>query len=445
MPRHPSIRSTVAMALFAAGGAAWAGTTPMDTKLTEDGATLIECSVRDPRENKGVFTKSGNGAENPQKSAKTDGYHYNLYIPKGYSANPERRYPCLFIASPGGNAGMGAFAERLKRDEWIVVMLQESRNDSPDWLRNFLAAHDDVVERVRIARGAKFATGMSGGARCSSVNVTARPGFAGLLCQAAGFASEFSPDVDPYEKFPARILAAATFGDADSNQFESQRFRRDLKQCRVLVQFFKGGHSTCPAENFDAAMDWMETSLFADAARAKKSGSYAPAPAARPVGMKGGPAQPEILDEEAYRWYYRKCKRLLEESTAKPARALALERLQTVIKQGMLGKDKTIAEETKTWQTELDALHASPEFKEFTQTAQKAFLEAQKAEESFADSMKSGKSEFGKMKFSGSERAALQKAIRSYRTMVEKYPDSPLSTEAKRTLAALEVEVSKAQ
>ena len=88
----------------------------------------------------------------------------------------------MFIASPSGNASMGAMAERLKSGGYVVVMLVESKNGP--WgpiVGNFLAAHDDVVQRVRIQEGLKFATGMSGGARASSVFVQARPGFAGLI------------------------------------------------------------------------------------------------------------------------------------------------------------------------------------------------------------------------------------------------------------------------
>lgn len=444
MHRHMAVKLGVGLALWLVGGAVRAENTPLNAKLLDDGITLIECSVRDPRENRGVFSKLDGGSSNPTKSTKTDGYHYNLYLPKGYSANTNQYYPCLFISSPGGKAGLGAAASRLKRDEWIVVMLQESRNGSPDWLRNFLAAHDDAVERVRIARGAKFATGMSGGARCTSINATMRPGFAGILCQAAGFAYELVPDIDIYQRFPRHILVAATFGDSDMNLYESQEFLRDLKQCRVHVDFFKGGHGWCPAEHFETALDWLEEALFVDAARPRKGGSAASAPTktAMPKGA-GRLGKPDVLDEEAYGWYYRKCKRQLAEATGKLARVLELERLLAAINRGALGKDKTIAGEAKAWQTELNTLYASSEYKEFDTTARKAFLEAQKAEKVFLDAMRQGKAEFKKMKFSSAERAALQRTIKAYGVVAEKYPDSPLAAEAKHIVAALELEAAK--
>jgi len=417
--------------MFAISSKVWADTTPIDANLTEDGMTMIECNVRDPKENKGIFSQASKGAENPLKSTKVDGYHYNLYIPKGYYTNADYRYPCLFISSPGGNAGMGSFDQHLKRDEWIVVMLQESRNGSPDWLRNFLAAHDDVIERVRIAKGAKFATGMSGGARCSSVYATMRPGFAGIICQAAGFAYQFEPDFDPYQKFPAKILVAATFGDNDGNLPESQNIRRNLKQCRTQVQFFKGGHEWCPYDVFDATLDWMESILFVETANE--------------INTEGKTGKLEDPGEDAFRWYYRKCERLLAASTAKPARGLILERLRAVIKKGSLGKDKLIAEADGTWKSELDTLHASPEFKEFDATVRQAFIEAQKDENEYTDVMKWGTAKDLKMEYSVTAYAILQKTIKAYRAMLEKYPDSPLSFTAKHSLTSLEVESSKMQ
>jgi len=38
-------------------------------------------------------------------------YHYRVYIPVGYYENKATYSPCLFIASPGGNAGMGHVAQ----------------------------------------------------------------------------------------------------------------------------------------------------------------------------------------------------------------------------------------------------------------------------------------------------------------------------------------------
>ena len=408
-----------------------AANTPMGAKLAADGITQIECSVRDPKENRGVFVGTSNNSENPLTSTKLDGYHYKLYLPKSYAEHPDYKYPCLFIASAGGGAGMGQFANRLKRDEWIVVMLQESKNNSPDWLRNFFAAHDDAVERVRIAKGAKFATGYSGGARCASVFATVRSGFAGVICQAAGFAYGFKPEYNPYDKFPAQILVAGTYGDKDMNLGEGVGLRGRLKQCLTHVQLFQGGHGWCTPEVFDNTLDWMEENLFVAAKAQKGRSASAPTPD-KPVEFTSGgkTIKPEALSEDAYWWYYRKCIRLLPAATEKTGRALLVERLLAAISRGQLAKDPAIAAAAKAWQTELNELHASREYVEFTRTAQKDFLDAERAEEALAYAAKP-------------TRTAFEETMKAYQTLLEKYPDSPLSAEAKINLGSLEVVVSK--
>src|SRR5690348_5891947 len=48
-------------------------------------------------------------------------YHYRVFVPAGYNADTARRYPALFICSPGGNATMNNVAERLRRDKWVCI------------------------------------------------------------------------------------------------------------------------------------------------------------------------------------------------------------------------------------------------------------------------------------------------------------------------------------
>ncbi|MDR2512459.1 MAG: hypothetical protein LBD01_01470 [Puniceicoccales bacterium] len=47
-------------------------------------------------------------------SYKNGEYSYKLWVPKGYDAEPKRRWPCVFIGSPTGNANMGPMGGHLK-------------------------------------------------------------------------------------------------------------------------------------------------------------------------------------------------------------------------------------------------------------------------------------------------------------------------------------------
>ncbi len=150
-----------ALLLFVGTSAAWAVPTPMDLELKDDSTTLIECDVSDAKETMVAFARVNGDRENPGTSSKTQGYHYSLYIPKGYSANKDYKYPCLFISSPGGNAKMGIMTERLKRDEWVVVngKLEQNKKiatEAQAWKTELakIKQSKEVVEFTKTARKA---------------------------------------------------------------------------------------------------------------------------------------------------------------------------------------------------------------------------------------------------------------------------------------------------
>jgi len=245
-------RATAA-AMKAGGGAAGSATTgakvvapppaddsrptPLDAPLTSGGLTRITCLHRG-----------------------TDPYHYQLWLPADYAATPTRARPTLFIAAPGGKASLGNMAEWVRRHGYVAVMLEESRNG--DWepiLGNFLAAHDDVVRRVRVAEGKKVATGMSGASRACSVFVGLRPGFGGLLFQGAGYAPVGPTGASPVTGIKVDALAA-TFGEKDPNYAEGPRMKR-LFGDRMELFEFRGGHQWAPQETVEAALDSIDGRL----------------------------------------------------------------------------------------------------------------------------------------------------------------------------------------
>jgi hypothetical protein len=187
-------------------------------------------------------------------------YHYKLWLPRGYLAQRHRYWPCVFIASPFGNARMGNMAERLKRSH-VVVMLVESRNGPwPPTIGNFLAAHDDVVKRIRVREGAKIATGLSGGARASSVFAQLRPGFAGVILQGAGVARTGNGAYyfNHIAHYPG-LLFALTIGPNDPRRSEISELQQQIGPERLAILFFAGGHQWAPAQTFAQAVDWIES------------------------------------------------------------------------------------------------------------------------------------------------------------------------------------------
>jgi len=189
-------------------------------------------------------------------------YHYKLRLPKGYNANTNQHWPCMFIMSAGGKASMGPMANYLKSNGFVVVMLVEAKNGP--WepiVGNFLAAHDDVIKRIRIDDDKKYATGMSGGARGSSVFVQLRPGFCGLILQGAG------PAFDEKNNFyiagiqsNSKLRIAMTMGSSDNNKIETDQMKKLFGFQRLAVFDFNGGHTWAPAEVFEKAMKWVNGS-----------------------------------------------------------------------------------------------------------------------------------------------------------------------------------------
>lgn len=193
-------------------------------------------------------------------------YHYRLWLPKGYHAAPQRRWPCVFVASGGGNPKMGPMAGWLKSNGYIVVMLVESKNGP--WapiIGNFLAAHDDVTKRFRVQDGWKVAVGMSGGARACSVFVQIRRGFCGLILQGGGLAFDAQ---NRYIVAGLRqneaLRIAMTMGRSDFNRSEAERVKNLIPAHRFLLLEFDGGHVWAPPEVFEKAIAWIEHGLCED-------------------------------------------------------------------------------------------------------------------------------------------------------------------------------------
>ena len=270
------MRQTIVLAPVVVMAAArlWAGTTPLDALLPEDKVTRITCEGAAREEDAARVSDApppkapGAAAEKPPPREVRE-WHYDLYLPRGYTDNKSRRYPCLFIASPGGNANMGLMEARIKSEGWIAVMLIESKNENGDWLPNFLTAHDDAVKRLRIHENWKFGTGLSGGARVASGFPWLRDGVRGTICQSAGtfYSLSKKPGVIHEANYLGwenrNILLYATLGQTDMCLSEGLCLRAFMPANIVRnVEVFDGGHEWAPAAVFDHALEWMERTIF---------------------------------------------------------------------------------------------------------------------------------------------------------------------------------------
>ncbi len=182
-------------------------------------------------------------------------YHYQLYLPAGFDSGAE--HPAIFVMSPGGKAraaGLKPFADQAG---WIVAGLTEAKNGP--WepiMGNFLAAHDDLVRRCKVAADKKFATGFSGGARGSSLFVQLRPGFRGVLLQGAGF--WFEDRAYGVKELPPTCRVAMIVGTADNNHSELARLREALPRKQPFKSWeWPGGHQKPPDDLLREALLWL--------------------------------------------------------------------------------------------------------------------------------------------------------------------------------------------
>ncbi|MDZ4200244.1 MAG: hypothetical protein U1E27_13280 [Kiritimatiellia bacterium] len=227
---------------------------PVD--LIEERETLISCAL--PPES--AWRETITRLEEPEPAAGP--FSYRLWLPKGYHAEPEKRWPCLFIDNAGGNAQMGTMRNWIQENGFVTVMLIEAKNSVwPTSLGNFLAAHDDVVQRVRILEGMKWATGFSGGARRSSVYVQLRPGFSALLLQGAGTSQVMEGPrraqyrVEGILEMPW-MPVAMTMGKEDSNRSEIPRVESRFSKGQFRCFEFEGKHTWAPQATFEEAANW---------------------------------------------------------------------------------------------------------------------------------------------------------------------------------------------
>ena len=221
------------------------------TPTPDDAVTEIACSTTIKS------VRAGNG----NLAVAAGDYHYCVYLPPGYAKNTDETFPCVFIFSPEGDARPGHLADFARTHRWVLVMLVESKNGPFDpVIGNFLAAYDDAIKRFRLQRGMLFATGQSGGARSASMAVELRPGFGGVLLQAAGFWYPAGyKTTHSFKNANPTLAVYALFGQTDINRGEAMTLRHDLPpNTAYRWDIYSGGHQWAPVDAVEPAMLWLE-------------------------------------------------------------------------------------------------------------------------------------------------------------------------------------------
>lgn len=117
---------------------------------------------------------------------------YDIFIPKVYAEEPERRFPVVFVSDPGGNPHWHGLEPWAERQGVVMVTINGSRNGP--WAP-IHAAQKAVTETVfagyRIHPCLRFSIGFSGGAWASAVLAGKfKDDWAGVVMCGSGWASK---------------------------------------------------------------------------------------------------------------------------------------------------------------------------------------------------------------------------------------------------------------
>jgi hypothetical protein len=182
---------------------------------------------------------------------------YDLYVPRAYAADGERRFPVLFISSPGGNPGRLGLESWAERRGVILVSINDSKNALD------LGLYDDiqgaVVRSVESSLRAhpclRFSIGLSGAAWASMHLAKREPEkHAGIVMLAHSG--------NGADRGLAKHVAVA-FIHAENDEVHGadavRRVYRSLEGRGDPVREVCGGwgHSNGPLEERVRMLDWM--------------------------------------------------------------------------------------------------------------------------------------------------------------------------------------------
>lgn len=180
---------------------------------------------------------------------------WDLYVPKAYAAQPQARFPVVFISSAGGNPGFWGYEAWAERQGVLIIGINDSRNGPWSVIHEAQnAVLATAKARLRMHRLLRFATGNSGGA-WASAELAAKCGdeFGGVLFQIN---SQHDMELVPH------ICCAYLAGEQDTT-YPVTSVRRNYEAARKagnpvrIITYPDKGHDGMPLEDQLAMLDWM--------------------------------------------------------------------------------------------------------------------------------------------------------------------------------------------
>jgi len=180
---------------------------------------------------------------------------YALYVPSTYTAT--KMWPIIYVFDPEGRGKVSVdlYKEILEKYGFIVAASNNSRNFQSEATSDAVRAlWDDTHVRFNLDPHRVYTMGFSGGARvAAAVAVRCEPcAIAGVIAHGAGY--PFSPSTKEHFAYFAFI------GNRDFNWPEIMELRRmkEDSSSAYRLKAFAGGHQWAPPSIFNEAIDWLQ-------------------------------------------------------------------------------------------------------------------------------------------------------------------------------------------
>ncbi|HHN45920.1 MAG TPA: hypothetical protein ENN09_00630 [Planctomycetes bacterium] len=184
-------------------------------------------------------------------------YTYDVCVPRAYAEETGRRFPVLFISSPGGNPGFMGTENWADENSVLLVTINDTENNQEfsQWDEIQTAVMDSVETSLRLHPCLRFSMGFSGGGM-ASMRLARRYGekFAGVVMLGHSGNGED-------RGLPKHITVAFVHGENDRTHSigSVESVFKKLKSRGHIVRKIVGdwGHETGAVEHRLLLLSWM--------------------------------------------------------------------------------------------------------------------------------------------------------------------------------------------
>ena len=182
-------------------------------------------------------------------------YTYSIVLPSSYDKFPDKKFPVVFISSPGGTPYTMGLSEWAEDNNVILVLNRATRNGAEE---EYTAAIQSLVKTIesnyRIHPYLRFSIGFSGGGEASAhMSITFPKQWAGVIMMAHS----------GNYRYPPKHCAVAFLAGEKDNVHPLSFIKETASKLKIagnpvhLKVYPDRGHQAAPAEDIITELNWM--------------------------------------------------------------------------------------------------------------------------------------------------------------------------------------------